>query len=326
MWLVLLLLGSLYPTINAQLKWRYINTTSTPPPGRRDHALAYDGRNNRLILFGGRGSTDRLDDTWEFNMGTNTWRKLSTLISPEKRFSFVYGISGDAMYISTGQDVGSILYNDIWRFNLTTDQWEKILAKGPKPGTVYGAAGGFYSNTSKLFYVTHGFSLSKRYANTLAFDIETDTWEEVFDDKSSYIYGHPNGRCLQGGTMVDEKQLAMYGGCLTGGQTGGPCPAYDSWLFDGMERSWEQLEYCASPRRYPSLALLPVVNGKRRAVLYGGGEDHKTLLSHDSADADQVAVLNVNDKKWTLKRAGGNEIPIKRVGAAMIQHPQVGEI
>lgn len=228
------------------------------------------------------------------------------------------------MYISTGQDVGDILYDDIWRLNLTSDQWEKIPTKGPKPGTVYGAAGGFYSNTSRLFYLTHGFSSSKRYASTFAFDTLADTWKEVFDDKNSYIFGHPNARCLHAGTMVDEQQLAMYGGCLTGGQTGGPCPAYDSWLFDGQgEGSWQQLKYCASPRLYASLALLPVVNGKKRAVLYGGSESHKTVLQHDIAEPDQVAVLNVNEKTWTLKRTEEAEIPEKRAGAAMIQHPKV---
>lgn len=311
----------------AQLKWKKITpTTSILPPGRRDHALGFDGKRNRLVIFGGRNQSHILDDTWEYDLTANVWNDVTAVKRPEKRFSFVYGISGDYLYISTGQEVGAILYDDIWKFNLASNEWTKIQASGKKPGTVYGAAGGFYSNTSTKFYVTHGFSASKRYASTHVFDIETNTWEEAFGDESSYIYGHPNARCLAAGTMVDEDKLLMYGGCLTGGQTGGACPAFDSWLFDGKKKTWKQFDYCASPRNYPSIALLPVSNGKRKAVLYGGSEGGKSYLQFESAEADQIAVLDVEDSVWKLKRAEGSDIPDKRVGAAMIHHPQVCKI
>ena len=58
-----------------------------------------------------------------------------------------------------------------------------------------------------------------------------------------------------------------------GGQTGGPCPTADSWLFDARTLKWKKLPTCASARTMAALALLPIVNEQRRVILYGGEEE-----------------------------------------------------
>ena len=60
----------------------------------------------------------------------------------------------------------------------------------------------------------------------------------------------------------------------SGGETGGPCPSSDSWLFSRVNKKWKRLEECFSPRMFPAMAPLPIgVNKLRyRAVMYGGGQ------------------------------------------------------
>lgn len=324
-----ILLG-IFGVVRPQLTWQKITPTNnaTLIQGRRDHAMVYDEKKDRLLVFGGQaminGGITISDDTWEFNMASGLWREIPTAVRPPNRFSMVYGLANNHFYISTGEGLVNskrVFYNDIWKFNLDTDTWQAIENKGSPPNPLYGASGGTFSSTSKSFFVTHGFS-AQRFASSHEFNVDTETWTEVFGDKSSYIYGHPNGRCLHAGTMVSEHDHVLYGGCASGGEAGGACPGIDSWHFDGSKKSWSQLNYCASPRNYGSMALLPMNGDQKRVVLYGGGENNDAVLTVDIAEADQVAIFNVNEQSWHLKRAKGVP-PKKRAAAAMVQHPEV---
>ena len=48
--------------------------------------------------------------------------------------------------------------------------------------------------------------------------------------------------------MTNNEQLVFHGGCLSGGVGGGPCPAEDSWVFNGDEKEWTLLPRCVTPR------------------------------------------------------------------------------
>lgn len=320
-----------HQSVYCQLRWRKIVPAngSATIAGRMNHAMVYDEQRNRILVFGGKIKVDMqdsiVDDTWEFNMTSRMWREIPGTVHPQNRFSFVYGLANNHFYVSTGEGLDQsgkrAFYNDIWKFNLDTDTWQAIENKGSPPNEIYGATGGVFNANSKHFFVTHGFA-AQRYTSGHVFNVDTETWTEVYADKSSYIYGHPNGRCLHGGAMVSEQDHVLFGGCASGGKAGGACPGLDSWFFDGTEQSWTQLGYCASPRNFPSLALLPMVGNKKRVVMYGGVEKNDQVLKVEIADPDQVAIFDVNAKEWYLKRTAG-VYPPKRAGAVMVQHPQV---
>jgi len=48
--------------------------------------------------------------------------------------------------------------------------------------------------------------------------------------------------------MTNDEQLVFHGGCLSDGVGGGPCPAEDSWVFNGDEKEWTLLPRCVTPR------------------------------------------------------------------------------
>ncbi len=47
------------------------------PPSRAVHTITFDSKNGVVVLFGGYRTShaDELNDTWVYDVGTNTWRE-----------------------------------------------------------------------------------------------------------------------------------------------------------------------------------------------------------------------------------------------------------
>ena len=102
------------------------------PPPRRAHMLAYDSNRERVVLFGGRGSSGWLDDTWEWD-GTS-WENL-TPIAPapnpaaRQEASLVYAGAGKVLLYG-GDDEG-----ETWEWDGTS--WTLVTSTslpGPRDG------------------------------------------------------------------------------------------------------------------------------------------------------------------------------------------------
>ena len=210
---------------SSKLTWRLIsakNDSDLFPSPRRDSSIGFLRTTNQLVIFGGKDSGGNLDDTWIFDLGTSSWRRLDNLDPvPHKRFSMAYGAARNSFYISTGEYSGSprTFFNDIWQFDLTTTSgtWRRLDDDNSKvrPEVRYGSAGGILDDDKEKtgFYITHGFS-GTRYSNTFKFDFDKGEWEEKFTGSNNYDPKYPHSRCLHGGAVTNPDELVMYGGCL----------------------------------------------------------------------------------------------------------------
>src|SRR5882672_668030 len=68
--------------IPANLTWTQLSP-ATSPPQRGAPAMAYDPVTRKIVLFGGYGSTNYLNDTWTFD-GT-TWAEVNNAVVPPVR-------------------------------------------------------------------------------------------------------------------------------------------------------------------------------------------------------------------------------------------------
>jgi hypothetical protein len=59
---------------NCGLTWTRLSFTGTSPPGRADASMAYDPAVGYIVLTSGVNNGGLLNDTWDFNPATNTWR------------------------------------------------------------------------------------------------------------------------------------------------------------------------------------------------------------------------------------------------------------
>jgi hypothetical protein len=58
---------------------------TSSPAARTDHAMAYDPRRQRVVVFGGRALGGRQDDAWEWDGDAGTWLELAPATQPSKR-------------------------------------------------------------------------------------------------------------------------------------------------------------------------------------------------------------------------------------------------
>lgn len=330
--------------LSLQLQWRKLASSSADNAtlsARRDVAIGYDVMDNRLFVFGGRGGGKILDDTWYFDFDDKNWTEVKNSVKkPQPRFTMAFGVYKRSMYIATGEGPGKVFYNDVWRFNFATMQWEQLNQGSNPPEKRYGAAGGIYPGESML-WMTHGFA-TKRYSNTFTYDLldGRKKWIEEFTGTNSYNPKYPHARCVHGAHPVTPDHLIIYGGCLGGGKTGGPCPSSDTWVFSRVNKKWTRLDECMSPRMFPAIAPLPMgmkTKLRYRAVLYGGGQnrpiedtDEKSIVWIDEAPMDEVGIFTLvksganddePDMKWERKRVIKNAthgVPMWRIGHNML--------
>lgn len=99
----------------------------SPVRPRRGFGFALDPESGTAILFGGRGRSKRLDDTWLYDFERNVWKRIQCPMRPEGRFWWGKGIVFDETNRTFVLYGGLALYprvraryatGDIWLFKL----------------------------------------------------------------------------------------------------------------------------------------------------------------------------------------------------------------
>jgi hypothetical protein len=79
--------------------------------------------------------------------------------------------------------------------------------------------------------------------------------------------------------MISPDDMLIFGGCMSGAFSGGPCPASDSWAYNYPKNKWEKVDStCISPRMYSAMTSLVSETNRRAAVMFSGLEKDRTIL------------------------------------------------
>jgi hypothetical protein len=111
--------------------------TGDGPPARQGHAMVYDERRGRVVVFGGAGAAQpgtrphMLDDTWEFD-GSKWARRETKGAKPSARASAgaAYDSRRGRLIIFGGADSAGFL-GDTWAWDGVS--WTKLSGSGPEP-------------------------------------------------------------------------------------------------------------------------------------------------------------------------------------------------
>ncbi len=198
------------------------------PPARLDAVMAYDERNQKVVLYGGQDFLNGVfDDTWVYDVPTNTWTQMFPVNSPESPLYPGYGriwpaVAYDAgnqnIVLFGGEGYGNILLDDTWTWD--GSNWTKQSPVNHPSARA-----------------THVMAYDPVHANTVLFGgFQTavyglsDTWTW---DGSNWTQAQPatipEGR--ESAAMVFDaanQQVMMFGG--TGYSTN---YLADTWLFGG---------------------------------------------------------------------------------------------
>jgi hypothetical protein len=123
--------------------WKRLAVEGDPPPERNAHVAVYDPVGDRMIVFGGVGVTDELDDVWSLSLsGTPTWTEIIPSRGspgPRRQSVGVYDPAGRRLIVYGGQNGGSGPgYHDLWALDLKGDGgWTRLSPSAP-PGRRWG--------------------------------------------------------------------------------------------------------------------------------------------------------------------------------------------
>lgn len=218
--------------------WRELTPASGPrPEARRNGVAVHDPVGRRVVIFGGMAASGHLNDTWAFDLITRGWSRLETRgtpPAPRLGHDAIYDAQGRQMIVWAGQ-TDEVFYNDTWALDLQSLTWRE-LSPAARPQARYGSASIFDPLERRLVTFAGFTDLSRRFQDTQAFDLDTNTWEDLTPAGEK-----PEVRCLLTAAYdAAGRRMIVYGGQRNG-------PLGDLWAFDLGSRAWTELTPAARP-------------------------------------------------------------------------------
>jgi hypothetical protein len=226
--------------------WHEMKPAVSPPP-RRLHAMAYDEKRGRVVMYGGQDQNGGLlADLWEWD-GVN-WTQMCPVCNPAGRFSHKMFYDPELemvmLYGGSGQDKA---FGEAWGWNGTC--WGNLPFSTSAPGLL----------NSPLVYDP----LNHRVIAYMKDEVWGGTWiwQEAAWNRLALPVQPPLR--IEANMVYDpgSRETALFGGDVDGVGT------KDTWIFDGT--AWSELKTpLAPPHRSAGSAFYDPL--RKSVVLYGG--------------------------------------------------------
>jgi len=216
------------------------------PSARGRHSVAFDSKNKRMLIFGGRFRTTNTtgrytlyNDLWAFDFTTRTWEMLhdgSAGPAPRYFSTAAYDAASDTFYVYGGATNPNPLQvqhaTDLWSF--TNGTWSEVPLSGqlPAPPRLYM---GYTHDSKRNALIAYGGQLgdfvTAANRDLYSLDLSSGAWTLLNDGLNG-----PVGRFSSLMTYdVQNDRYLMLGGHADGGVTN------DLWAFDPTASSWSRL-------------------------------------------------------------------------------------
>ena len=129
------------------LTWTELTCINTPP-ARYAGGMIFADESTILLFGGGNNEGEKVfyNDTWLWDLRTNTWTNVTTSPSPSPRYQFSFARFRDDQAVLFGgwDGVSKFAYKDVWAFNFTSYTWRQLELTGesddPSGRTLQGTA------------------------------------------------------------------------------------------------------------------------------------------------------------------------------------------
>lgn len=193
------------------------------PSARGEHALAYDARRGRTVLFGGQNGGVRYGDTWEWD-GLN-WMQVATT-GPAARSGSVMAYDSERGRVVAFGGLAGAARNDLWTWDGVA--WTQVTIDStdiPEPRFLAGMA---YDRARDQFVVFGGGNLAMAFGDTWVFEPATNRWTRVMA---------PGPAPRTGATLTYDPvrdRVVLLGGNVGGNFVG------EVWEWNGATLEWTQ--------------------------------------------------------------------------------------
>lgn len=236
---------------------RWVVLDSAGPPVRNLGGVAYDQRRNRLVLYGGSYSLDRVyGDTWEWSPADGWVEHRVSGPGPRDHLQMAYDAGRGLVILVGGQASLDSFPADVWGWNGV--RWSRLGA-GPAGGIIHGALA--YDRTAGRVVLFGGQNPRSRRALGELLAWSGSEWVRaspmIQPRTHAALAWTPEGLILAGGLRRDDRNLRLEKG------------------------QWRVLQKVGEPpaRYLPGLAYDA---GRGVTVLYGGGDPGSDRLLADT--------------------------------------------
>ncbi|MCC6763048.1 MAG: hypothetical protein IT293_00150 [Deltaproteobacteria bacterium] len=287
-------------------QWLAVATTNDPPK-RFAHQLVYDSDRQKILMFGGESRDvltlpTYLDDLWELDLPSATWREVSSADGPDGRsgYAAAYDAKNKLLVIYGGlrpdlPGPTDDLQRNVWAYDPAADHFDLIGTISADRGVVQAAMA--YDPIRQDWVVFGGRDDDQAYASTVV--------------RGSLVHPAHSPAARVGHTMVWSSSLGgvlLYGGQSFDDRQFGAVFG-DVWLWDGTD--WQLL--ASGPTRYDHGAVWDAFFDK--LILFGGVDVDGTT----TADV----LFRAGDGPTTRHDTTGSPAPRGRMGFAWDQAHRV---
>ncbi|WP_455391505.1 Kelch repeat-containing protein, partial [[Eubacterium] cellulosolvens] len=266
----------------SDLKHWLQQSPGSSPTSRGYHGGASIDGDDKVVIFGGSWGRD---DTWEYDLNTNTWTDQTKSTKPSARYyTTMAGIDGDDKAVLFGGRGTSQpwLKNDTWEYDSSTSSWSQ---KNPQsfPSARYSPGmATIYGYDKALLFGGVSWTSGWTYFNdTWVYDSSDGEWIQMSPGSA------PSGR--YGTAMApfhNTDKVVLYGGQGSGGSYLG-----ETWVYDFSSDTWTNKQPSGgSPgaRGYAAMATIP---GDDKVVLFGGMDGYYSYFG-------DTWVYDLSDNTW----------------------------
>ncbi len=270
--------------------WTEINVPGAKPSGRFNIPMVYISNTHQLFLFGGFSSTDRIGDTWVYDIADNQWTRFDTDTNPPRRSdaAIAYDEEHNVVVMFGGYSINDVILDDTWVFDFSLMDWVEMTPQN-KPLEQYGGHMVYDSvNGELLMYPGHwnlrsdGTLISNGYGDEIwIYNYEEDAWTELeTTPKPRARYWFNLAYDTKNGELV-----------LFGGSAGREYQLSDTWLYDYASNSWREIGTESQP---PVRANSYMAYDESRdiIVLFGGSHFNHVTYS-------DTGILDVESGTWS---------------------------
>ncbi len=294
--------------------WTKIDVPGVKPEGRFNIPLVYLPDSHQIFLFGGFSNSDRIGDTWIYDITDNRWTHVVTETSPPRRSdaAIAYDIEHGVVVMFGGYGLNDEILDDTWVFDFTQMNWVEKTPEN-KPLTQYGGHMVYDSVNEKLLMYPGHWSIrsegtlhSHGYGDEIwVYDYERDNWVMIETSPK------PDGRYWFNLAYDSEDgELVLFGG-----SGGGDDQLQDTWKYNYESNTWTRI---GTQNKPPGRANSAMAYDASRdiIVLFGGSHFGHTNYG-------DTWILDMESGTWSLAEGVEDQSEVPSNGVPGFPSPAI---